>query len=82
MSDDKSSKSKKVEEDNDLLPVNVSYEGIRVVGNGAFSIVYLAKVVETGEKVAIKKVYQNKRYENREVDLMRELYHQNTVSLK
>ena len=81
ISDERSTKRTK-EEDNDLLPVNISYEGIRVVGNGAFSIVYLAKVVETGELVAIKRVYQNKRYENREVDLMRELYHQNTVSLK
>ena len=47
---------KKKEDDNDLLPTN-SYEGIRVVGNGAFSIVYLAKIVETGEECAIKKVY-------------------------
>lgn len=47
---------KKDDNDANLLPIN-SFEGIRVVGNGAFSIVYLAKVVETGELCAIKKVY-------------------------
>ena len=50
------------EDDRDLLPTNISYEGLRVIGNGAFSIVYLVRVVETGELCAIKKVYQDKKY--------------------
>jgi serine/threonine protein kinase len=39
-------------------------------------------VAETGEVVAIKKVYQDKRYKNRELQLMRELSHPNIVTMK
>jgi glycogen synthase kinase 3 beta len=36
------------------------------VGSGTFGMVYLATKADTGEKVAIKKVFQDKRYKNRE----------------
>jgi glycogen synthase kinase 3 beta len=39
-------------------------------------------VTETGEDVAIKKVYQDKRYKNRELQIMRELTHPNVVNLR
>jgi glycogen synthase kinase 3 beta len=32
--------------------------------------------------VAIKKVYQDKRYKNRELQIMKELYHPNVIALK
>lgn len=38
--------------------------------------------METGETVAIKKVLQDKRYKNRELQTMRLLDHPNIVSLK
>lgn len=38
--------------------------------------------METGETVAIKKVLQDKRYRNRELQLMRSMDHPNVVSLK
>lgn len=38
--------------------------------------------METGETVAIKKVLQDKRYKNRELQLMRLMDHPNVVSLK
>ena len=41
-----------------------------------------AKCLETGETVAIKKVLQDKRYKNRELQTMRLLDHPNVVSLK
>lgn len=41
-----------------------------------------AKCLETGETVAIKKVLQDKRYKNRELQLMRMMDHPNVVSLK
>ena len=41
-----------------------------------------ATIAETGETVAIKKVYQDKRYKNRELQIMRELYHTNVVHYK
>jgi glycogen synthase kinase 3 beta len=39
----------------------------KLIGNGTFGRVYLATMNETGEKVAIKKVFQDKRYKNREL---------------
>uniref|UniRef100_A0A2P2KPL2 non-specific serine/threonine protein kinase n=1 Tax=Rhizophora mucronata TaxID=61149 RepID=A0A2P2KPL2_RHIMU len=60
----------------------VSYMAERIVGNGSFGIVFQAKCLETGETVAIKKVLQDKRYKNRELQTMRLLDHPNIVSLK
>eukprot|EP00743_Colponemidia_sp_Colp-15_P001062 GILK01001172.1.p1 GENE.GILK01001172.1~~GILK01001172.1.p1 ORF type:complete len:428 (-),score=45.62 GILK01001172.1:267-1550(-) len=61
---------------------NYTYNADRVIGNGSFGIVYQATVVETGETVAIKKVFQDKRYKNRELQIMKELHHPNIVALK
>lgn len=43
---------------------------------------FQAKCLETGETVAIKKVLQDRRYKNRELQTMRLLDHPNVVSLK
>merc|ERR1719377_301694 len=59
-----------------------TYNAERVLGSGSFGIVYQAQVVETGESVAIKKVFQDKRYKNRELQIMKELRHPNVVELK
>lgn len=60
----------------------ISYLAERVVGTGSFGIVFQAKCLETGETVAIKKVLQDKRYKNRELQLMRTMDHPNIVCLK
>ncbi|CAA3009987.1 shaggy-related kinase alpha-like [Olea europaea subsp. europaea] len=60
----------------------ISYMAERVVGQGSFGVVFQAKCLETGETVAIKKVLQDKRYKNRELQTMRILDHPNVVSLK
>lgn len=60
----------------------ISYMAERVVGTGSFGIVFQAKCLETGETVAIKKVLQDRRYKNRELQTMRILDHSNVVSLK
>ncbi|KAH9610028.1 hypothetical protein KSS87_008317, partial [Heliosperma pusillum] len=60
----------------------ISYMAERVVGTGSFGIVFQAKCLETGETMAIKKVLQDRRYKNRELQLMRLLDHPNVVSLK
>ncbi|URD82087.1 hypothetical protein MUK42_02629 [Musa troglodytarum] len=60
----------------------VSYMAERIVGHGSFGIVFQAKCLETGETVAIKKVLQDKRYKNRELQTMRLLDHPNVVCLK
>jgi Protein kinase domain len=64
---------------------NISYSAERIIGNGSFGVVFEAKVVETGEVVAIKKVLQDKRFKNRELQIMRQLVkdpHPNIVALK
>ena len=60
----------------------MTYNAERVIGNGSFGVVYQARVSETGEVVAIKKVYQDKRYKNRELQIMKELYHPNVITMK
>jgi glycogen synthase kinase 3 beta len=60
----------------------ISYSADRLIGNGSFGVVFQATVVETGEVVAIKKVIQDKRYKNRELQIMRMLSHPNIVELK
>ncbi|XP_070202653.1 glycogen synthase kinase-3 beta-like isoform X3 [Littorina saxatilis] len=63
-------------------PQEVSYTDAKVIGNGSFGVVYQAKLVDTSELVAIKKVLQDKRFKNRELQIMRKLEHQNIVKLK
>ncbi|EXB64104.1 Shaggy-related protein kinase kappa [Morus notabilis] len=60
----------------------ISYIAEHVVGTGSFGVVFQAKCRETGEIVAIKKVLQDKRYKNRELQIMQMLDHPNIVALK
>ncbi|XP_046831520.1 glycogen synthase kinase-3 beta isoform X7 [Vespa crabro] len=64
------------------LPREVAYTDTKVIGNGSFGVVYQAKLFDTGEMVAIKKVLQDKRFKNRELQIMRRLEHCNIVKLK
>ncbi|XP_026384354.1 shaggy-related protein kinase delta-like [Papaver somniferum] len=61
---------------------NISYIAEHVVGTGSFGVVFQAKCRETGEIVAIKKVLQDKRYKNRELQILQMLDHPNIVALK
>ncbi|XP_070500279.1 glycogen synthase kinase-3 beta-like isoform X4 [Chironomus tepperi] len=63
-------------------PQEVSYSDTKVIGNGSFGVVFQAKLCDTGELVAIKKVLQDKRFKNRELQIMRRLEHCNIVKLK
>jgi len=60
----------------------ISYAAERVIGNGSFGVVYQATVIETGETVAIKKVLQDRRFKNRELQIMGMLDHPSVVTLK
>ncbi|RSH95608.1 regulator of ime2 [Saitozyma podzolica] len=71
--------------------VQISYTSCKVVGNGSFGVVFAAKMLaskdENGEDVpeqdiAIKKVLQDKRFKNRELQIMRLVSHPNVVDLK
>jgi len=88
----KQSKSSKTEEkdpktvpfDKVILKANgFTYVADKVVGHGSFGVVVRATVQEReGETVAIKKVLQDKRYKNRELQIMQQLSHPNIVALK
>lgn len=43
----------------------VSYTDTKVIGNGSFGVVFQAKLCDTGELVAIKKVLQDRRFKVR-----------------
>jgi serine/threonine protein kinase len=60
----------------------VSYIADRIVGNGSFGVVMQAIVAGTNEVVAIKKVLQDKRFKNRELQIMKMLNHCNIVALR
>jgi glycogen synthase kinase 3 beta len=61
---------------------NYTYTATQIVGSGSFGVVYQATIAETGEVVAIKKVFQDKRYKNRELQILKELNHPNVIRLR
>lgn len=63
-------------------PGEVSYTDTKVIGNGSFGVVYQARLIASNEIVAIKKVLQDKRFKNRELQIMRKLDHCNIVKLR
>jgi serine/threonine protein kinase len=62
--------------------IQQQYVDHRAVGQGTFGTVMLARDATTGEPVAIKKVIQDPRFKNRELQIMRILNHPNVVALK
>lgn len=52
-------------------PQEVSYTDIKVIGNGSFGVVYQARLIDSQEMVAIKKVLQDKRFKVRSMRLTR-----------
>nr|CAH04890.1 glycogen synthase kinase 3 [Suberites domuncula] len=60
----------------------INYCEVKVIGNGSFGVVYQARLLETNDSVAIKKVLQDKRFKNRELQIMRRLDHCNIVRLQ
>eukprot|EP00039_Didymoeca_costata_P019599 m.338198 g.338198 ORF g.338198 m.338198 type:complete len:391 (+) comp18338_c0_seq1:121-1293(+) len=59
----------------------ISYTDTSVVGNGSFGVVFQVTLLATGEKAAIKKVLQDRRFKNRELPIMKKLHHENIVKL-
>lgn len=57
------------------------YSVIKAVGKGTFGVVYEAEECGTGRIVAVKKVFQDKNYKNRELQMMKMLNHPNVVTL-
>ena len=55
---------------------------LSILGHGTFGVVYRAKEEKTGKIYAIKRVFQDQKYKNRELDILKELNHPNIISLK
>lgn len=63
-------------------PIDISYPTTEVVGHGSFGVVFTTTIKETSEMVAIKKVLQDRRFKNRELEIMKLLKHKNIIDLK
>jgi glycogen synthase kinase 3 beta len=61
---------------------DLRYREVKVIGNGSFGVVIQAALADTNEPVAIKKVLQDKRFKNRELQIMKMLNHTSIVLLK
>lgn len=63
-----------------------SYQAEKIIGNGSFGVVYRAEESQTMRRapdtVAIKKVYQDKRYKNRELQILKILKHPFCIKMK
>jgi len=59
----------------------VVYECVSRSGKGSFGVVYKAITRGNGQVVAIKRVLQDPRYKNRELQIMKMVRHPNTVQL-
>lgn len=73
--------NKNVSRQNSSHHLTVDYQPIRLLGQGAFGQVFSARGPD-GTIVAVKKVLQDPRYKNRELDILRLMKHRNVVTLK
>ncbi|KAG1139887.1 hypothetical protein G6F37_009440 [Rhizopus arrhizus] len=62
--------------------IKLEYTNKKITGNGSFGVVYQTRLVETKEEAAIKKVLQDRRFKNRELQIMRLIDHPNVCQLK
>eukprot|EP00049_Salpingoeca_infusionum_P027927 m.35041 g.35041 ORF g.35041 m.35041 type:complete len:405 (+) comp9843_c0_seq1:449-1663(+) len=59
----------------------IAYSNTKVIGNGSFGLVFHVTLHNTGEPAAIKKVLQDPRFKNRELQIMKALSHINVVQM-
>lgn len=60
---------------------NICYKYTKMIGRGTFGIVILVEDIFTNKKYALKRVYQDSRYYNRELDIFKNIQHKNIVKL-
>lgn len=69
------------------MVMSEKYEKLEKLGEGTFGVVYRAKIIQTGEEVALKKIRKQQDEEGvpssalREIALLKELQHVNVVRL-
>ena len=57
------------------------FTAISIIGKGTFGIVYRAKKEGSDDILAIKRVFQDRRYINRELEILKEINHPNIIKL-
>lgn len=78
----KENKKSEEKQDENKDEKSYTYTATEIIGSGSFGVVYQATILETEEVVAIKKVFQDKRYKNRELQILKELSHPNVIKLR
>ena len=58
-----------------------NYNWVKVIGQGTFGTVFHAYCLKSSQPVAIKKVYQDPKYRNREFSIVVELDHPNCIKV-
>jgi len=60
----------------------LNYTNVRPIGNGSFGVVIQVNILPSRTDAAIKKVLQDRRFKNRELQIMKMVTHPNIVELK
>lgn len=61
---------------------SIQYTQSQMVGHGSFGVVFQTQLLPSNELAAIKRVLQDKRFKNRELQIMKMVHHRNIVDLK
>lgn len=60
---------------------SANYKWLKIIGQGTFGVVYKVEEVATKKALAIKKVFQDPKYSNREFKVVVELDHPNCIKV-
>lgn len=60
----------------------ILYTQLQMVGHGSFGVVFQTQILPNNELAAMKRVLQDKRFKNRELQIMKLVHHRNIADLK
>lgn len=60
----------------------IQYTQSQMVGHGSFGVVFQTQILPNNEIAAMKRVLQDKRFKNRELQIMKLVHHRNIADLK
>ena len=61
---------------------DIQYTQSQMVGHGSFGVVFQTQILPTNEIAAIKRILQDKRFKNRELQIMKLGHHRNVGDMK
>lgn len=80
--DGQKAKKKLEDKKRQFADISSEFTWMKVIGQGTFGVVYKACLVNNPSRiVAIKKVYQDPKYSNREFKIVKELDHPNCIKV-